>query len=769
MQTMKERAPGIMQTLKDLVKTVLTVISSLGPLAGLSLKTAEVFAQLIAAIPTPVLKLLAQAIVITNVAMKLYAIYTAIASGVTWAFSASTGASRASMLLLRIGMAAYWVQLRLMSAWTAISTAATWAFSAAMAVATSPITLVVLAIVALVAAIVWIAVKTTWFQTAWKYSWNAIKFAALAVAQWFSGPFVHFFTDGWNTVYRNVIQPFVHFFTQTIPGAVTTARNGVVGGWNSLARGVSGAWNTVYRNVISPVINYFTVRIPAGARSLRDRVVGAWNAVVSGLRTAWNAVYRNVISPVINYFTVRIPTGARNLRDRVVGAWNSLYSGAAGVYRKIRDNVFSPIGRFFTKTIPGWASTMKGRVVGFFGDMRDGLGRAWSGIKDKAKTPINWVLKHVWNQGIVGVWKKITGWIGLGNKLKSVAMLASGGPMPVRPGIFSKPTAIVGEGNPNYPEYVIPTDPKYRGRARALHEAAGARLMAKGGILDPIKNVAKKVGSKVAGVASGMMDFFTDPTGMAKKLFKPVLGKLSHVTGSPWGNMAAQFPKMAVSKMISSVKDSIGSIGSMIGLGGGSGGAGVKRWTGVVQQALRMTGQPAGYTAMTLRRMNQESGGNPTVVNKWDSNWKAGYPSVGLMQVIRPTFQSNAGSMRKTGPFMYGVSVNPLANVYASMRYALRAYGSLPSAYNRAGGYRNGTAGTAGGMHMFGEAGPEAGFSPSGWRILNHRQTAKVAGGGNQVIERLVLENHGVLGSQHEVENWLVDSMDQLRRKGRIK
>ncbi|WP_151484853.1 hypothetical protein [Streptomyces albicerus] len=73
-----------------------------------------------------------------------------------------------------------------------------------------------------------------------------------------------------------------------------------------------------------------------------------------------------------------------------------------------------------------------------------------------------------------------------------------------------------------------------------------------------------------------------------------------------------------------------------------------------------------------------------------NSNWQRGYPSVGLMQVIRPTFQRHAGRFRNAGPFMYGVSINPLANIYSSMRYALAAYGSLPRAYNRAGGYDNG-------------------------------------------------------------------------------
>ncbi|MFF2852692.1 peptidoglycan DD-metalloendopeptidase family protein [Streptomyces sp. NPDC058001] len=134
------------------------------------------------------------------------------------------------------------------------------------------------------------------------------------------------------------------------------------------------------------------------------------------------------------------------------------------------------------------------------------------------------------------------------------------------------------------------------------------------------------------------------------------------------------------------------------GDGGGDGGSGVQRWRGVVQQALGQVGQSLSLVNTTLRRMNQESGGNPRAVNLWDSNAKAGHPSVGLLQVIRGTFERFAGKYRNTGPFMYGVSVDPMANIYASMKYALKTYGSLSRAYNRPGGYAAG--GIVGGVRV---------------------------------------------------------------------
>ncbi|MEV4971962.1 peptidoglycan DD-metalloendopeptidase family protein [Streptomyces scopuliridis] len=135
--------------------------------------------------------------------------------------------------------------------------------------------------------------------------------------------------------------------------------------------------------------------------------------------------------------------------------------------------------------------------------------------------------------------------------------------------------------------------------------------------------------------------------------------------------------------------------------------AGVAQWSGVVRQALDQVGQPQSLVGTTLRRMAQESGGNPNAVNRNDINWINGTPSVGLMQVIKPTFEAYAGKYRATGPKTYGVSTNPMANIYSSMRYALSRYGSLSKAYNRIGGYAAGGFPSLGETAWVGENGPE--------------------------------------------------------------
>lgn len=185
-----------------------------------------------------------------------------------------------------------------------------------------------------------------------------------------------------------------------------------------------------------------------------------------------------------------------------------------------------------------------------------------------------------------------------------------------------------------------------------------------------------------------------DPSGLVAEAFRGTEQLIAEIpqrwgTGEPPARgqaMSTAAQQGAAMKILSFMVSLFNPISALSAIAG----AGVNRYGGVVNQALTMMGQPASLQSTVLRRMQQESGGNPTSVNRWDVNWRNGTPSVGLMQVIGPTYAANKDPRADTGPYLYGVSTNPLANILSSMRYAMRRYGSLPAAYNRAGGYDNG-------------------------------------------------------------------------------
>ncbi|MFI7678567.1 transglycosylase SLT domain-containing protein [Actinophytocola sp. NPDC049390] len=151
------------------------------------------------------------------------------------------------------------------------------------------------------------------------------------------------------------------------------------------------------------------------------------------------------------------------------------------------------------------------------------------------------------------------------------------------------------------------------------------------------------------------------------------------------------------------------------------GGSGVQRWAPLVLQVLRMLGQSSGLLPNVLRRMNQESGGNPRAINLWDSNARKGTPSIGLMQTIGPTFAAYAGPFRSRGIY------DPLANIYAGLNYAINRYGSLKYAMDKPGGYRNG------GWLMPGQLAYNETRKPEA--VFNERQLKAMEQGG-QTVEK---------------------------------
>ena len=113
--------------------------------------------------------------------------------------------------------------------------------------------------------------------------------------------------------------------------------------------------------------------------------------------------------------------------------------------------------------------------------------------------------------------------------------------------------------------------------------------------------------------------------------------------------------------------------------------ASTARWAGVARRALEHTGQWSETNFQSLmRRMRQESSGRQYAINNSDSNARRGTPSKGLMQVIDPTFRAHRDKSLSSDIY------DPMANIVASINYARSRYGSLTSAYDRAGGYYTG-------------------------------------------------------------------------------
>ena len=146
--------------------------------------------------------------------------------------------------------------------------------------------------------------------------------------------------------------------------------------------------------------------------------------------------------------------------------------------------------------------------------------------------------------------------------------------------------------------------------------------------------------------------------------------------------------KRQVGGMFDWIKKTLGPLLSPPGGGeDGPQGTGVARWRDSVVRALKANGiEPNDFrVSKILATIQRESGGDPNVQNNWDSNARAGTPSIGLMQTIGPTFNA----YKHPG---HNNIRNGYDNLLAAINYIKHRYGTSDAAFNRvaAYGYANG-------------------------------------------------------------------------------
>jgi TP901 family phage tail tape measure protein len=301
-----------------------------------------------------------------------------------------------------------------------------------------------------------------WFSTLFdmvKLIWTAIGDIISFVWDHVIKPVWDAFKAAWDTVLQPLLGVMLFVFT-------------------AIFNAIGAALRFVWDHVIQPVWDLFkavwtTVLQPAMSVMLMDFTV-IFNAVGTALRWAWD----NLLKPVWDFFVnvwnnvLSRPMGF--LRDSMKGIFDAIGTGLRWVW----DNVVQPVWNLFK----GIWDTLRKPME----SLRDGFKTIFDGIGNGIKAGINLGIDAI-NFLIKGI-NKISDIVpGIDFHIDLIPKLAAGGMVPegrVGGGFKTNgPRAIVGEGNPLYPEYVIPTDPTYRDRARGLLDAATAALYRTGGVL----------------------------------------------------------------------------------------------------------------------------------------------------------------------------------------------------------------------------------------------------------------------------------------------
>lgn len=463
-----------------------------------------------------------------------------------------------------------------------------------------------------------------------------------------------------------------------------------IGGWfDSAGQLVQSKWQAVVDWLgLTPttIIDFFT--------GIPDAISGFFGSAGNWIQQKWQAL--------VDWLGLT-PTSIIDFFTGIPDDFNDLFQSAKD---KI-TSIFGTVGDWFDQHVKAPIKSALDAIGNTFNSTKDWIKTSWDQVKDAAKSPVKFIVDTVYTHGIKKVWDSIAGAVGLKLSLPTVKFSNGGMAGGVNPGYNPGVDSIPAMTSPGeawmVPEWTkaVGAENVYRWNALARHHGVravrddmgldGVQRFAKGGIASKIGKAAGKAGSGakqfIDDLSNTAQAFVKNPVEwVTSKILAPVKSQVAGISGGQFGQMVGRLPVSAATALVDKVKSMASDLASKwtskseFGQYHGSVGGGVERWRSLVLQVLNELGQPASWADTVLRRMNQESGGNPNAINNWDSNAKAGHPSQGLMQTIPGTFAAYAG------PYLARGITDPLANIYAGVNYALHRYGSL-SALNRAGGY----------------------------------------------------------------------------------
>jgi len=210
--------------------------------------------------------------------------------------AAILGTVAAAILAVSVAQKVYATYTAIASAAQAIWNAEIWASTAALLA--NPMTWIVLAIIALIAVIVLIATKTTWFQTIWSTVWSTItSFTSGAVDKisgilgWFGG-LPGKFAGWWGSAKDFAIAKMKSLVTWVsgLPGRASSALSGLAGALRSRASSAFQAMRDAAGNKVTAMISWvrgLPGRISRAIGSLNSLLYNKGMDVVRGL---WNGI-----------------------------------------------------------------------------------------------------------------------------------------------------------------------------------------------------------------------------------------------------------------------------------------------------------------------------------------------------------------------------------------------------------------------------------------------------------------------------------------------
>lgn len=240
---------------------------------------------------------------------------------------------------------------------------------------------------------------TTFFSNLWTTIITGITTAWSGV--------VTFFTTIWNTIIAT-LQPLFTAFTTGWNNLVTT----LTGIWNGIVSVATGIWNLLYSAIMGVVLLILDF-VTGNFTQLGADAQMIWNSIVSAITGIWNGIVQiatSIFTGLMNF----INQTWNNIANFASSVWNGIVSTVTGIWNGFVSSVTSLATSLFNgikgvwDAIPGWAS-------GLWNGVKSTVSNVWNGIVSTVTNLANSAIN-----GLKGAWNGITGWVSdLWNGVKS--------------------------------------------------------------------------------------------------------------------------------------------------------------------------------------------------------------------------------------------------------------------------------------------------------------------------------------------------------------
>lgn len=457
---------------------------------------------------------LAVAIWAVNTATAVYTATVAALNAVHLITAARTIATTAATAIHTAVTRGVWLATNL---WTA----AQWLLNAALAA--SPVGVIILILVALVAAIVLAYKNSETFRNIVQAAWDGIRIAA----QWAWDKALKPIFEAISWYIQNIVVPWVMFLW----------RNVFEPAWKGISVAIQIAWTLIQVWWGAMKIYVEQVLIPLFLLLWKYVIKPMWENVVLIIQVAWAAIKLvwEALKAYVN--TVVIPMW-NLLLTVVTKVWNGLRDVITAVWETRIKPLLQAVGGFVENT-----------VVPAFKRGVDAIGKAWDRLQDLAKKPVSFVVNTIVNPLVRG-YNAIARKFG-GDTVDEIKGFAGGGHNDgyegQLPGAASDVDNMIAH-SPHGPiglaggEYIV--------NARSTRWA---------------KPLLQWINSEKRGFADGgWFDWVTNPLKAATSAFGGPLQKLDQVGSSPFAQVLKAMPRKLWDMLLNAAKS--------LFTGGGAGG-----------------------------------------------------------------------------------------------------------------------------------------------------------------------------------------------------